>query len=55
MRIEAWAISPHVGRAIEPHFVALVVSHAVGQSVVSSFHLVTGQLQALAGIILDAL
>jgi hypothetical protein len=42
-----------VSWAIEPHFVALVVACTVGQSVVVSFHPVTGQLQVLADIIVD--
>jgi hypothetical protein len=45
MKIGAWAI--------EPHFVALMVACAVGQPVVTSFHPVTGQLQVLAGIIVE--
>jgi hypothetical protein len=42
-----------VGRAGDPHFDALMVTCAVGQSVVTSFHPVTGQPQMLAGIIVD--
>jgi hypothetical protein len=38
---------------MEPHFVTLLVAHRVGQAVIPSFHLVTGQLQVLAGIIVD--
>jgi hypothetical protein len=45
MGIEAWLI--------EPHSVALVVAHAVGQSVIMSFQPVTGQRQVLAAIIVD--
>jgi hypothetical protein len=45
----------HAGRAVEPHFVTLVVARALGQSVVASFHPVTGQLQVLAGIIVDVM
>jgi hypothetical protein len=35
-----------VGQATEPHSVTLVIARAAGQSVVASFHPVTGQLQA---------
>jgi hypothetical protein len=38
---------------MEPHLVALHVSRAVGQVVVTSLHSVTGQLRVLAGIIVD--
>jgi hypothetical protein len=38
---------------IGAYSVALVVAHAVGQSVITSFHLVTGQLQVLVGINVD--
>jgi hypothetical protein len=41
------------GWAIKPHFVALVEAHAEGQSVITSFRPVTGQLQMLAGIIVN--
>jgi hypothetical protein len=41
------------GWIIKPHFVALVIADAVDQSVVTSFHPVTGQLQVLAGIIVN--
>jgi small neutral amino acid transporter SnatA (MarC family) len=47
MRFEAWTI--------EPHFVVIMVAYAVGQFVITSFHLSTGQLQVLAGIIVDVL
>jgi hypothetical protein len=39
------------GWTIEPHSITLVVTCTVGQSIVMSFHWVTGQLQVLAGII----
>jgi hypothetical protein len=41
------------GWEIKPHFVALVAVSAVGKSVVTSFHPVADQLQALAGIIVN--
>jgi hypothetical protein len=41
------------GWVIEPHSVTRVVAHTVGQSVIMSFHLVTGHLQVLAGITVD--
>jgi hypothetical protein len=43
------------GWALEPHSVTLVVARTVGQSVVMSFHPVTGQLQVLVGIIVDVM
>jgi hypothetical protein len=45
----------HAGWAIEPHSVALVVAHVVGQYVITSFRPVTGQLQVLVGIIVDVM
>jgi hypothetical protein len=45
VRFGAWVI--------EPHFVVNVVAWAVGQFVITSFNLVTGQLQVLAGISVD--
>jgi hypothetical protein len=53
MRIGAWVISPRAGWATEPHFVALLVAHSVGQMVIPSFQPVTSQFQVLAGIIVD--
>jgi hypothetical protein len=41
------------GWTIESHFVAILVVSVVGQSVVTTFHPVIGQLQVLAGIITD--
>jgi hypothetical protein len=43
----------HAGWAIEPHFVALLAAHRVGQAVTPSFQAVTGQPQMLAGITVD--
>jgi hypothetical protein len=42
------------GWTTEPHSVTLVVAHAAGQSVITIFHLVTGQLQVF-GIIVDGM
>jgi hypothetical protein len=42
------------GWTTEPHFVTLMVARTVGQHVITSFHLVTGQLQVL-GIIVDSM
>jgi hypothetical protein len=41
------------GWTIEPHIVVLVITRALGQSVVTCFHSVPVQLQALPGIIVD--
>jgi hypothetical protein len=43
----------HADRVTEPNFVALVVTCAVAQSALTSFHPVSGQLQVLEGIIVD--
>jgi hypothetical protein len=53
MRLGTWAIYSSCERAIEAHFVALMVAHTVGQSVVMNFYSVVGQLQVLAGIFVD--
>jgi hypothetical protein len=45
----------HKGWAIKPYSVALVVPHAAGQSVVTSFQSVNGRLQVLAGITEDVM
>jgi hypothetical protein len=49
--LELGQVPLYVGWVIEPQFVAIMVTHAAGQSVVMSFHLITGQLQVFAGII----
>jgi hypothetical protein len=52
MRIGA---SLRAGWAIEAHVFTVVIARAVGQSVVMSFYPVTGQLQVLVGIVVDAM
>jgi hypothetical protein len=42
-----------VGWTIQPHTTALLGARRVGQAAVPSFHLVSGQLQVLAGITVD--
>jgi hypothetical protein len=37
----------------QSHVVALVIARAAGQSVVTSLHSVTFQLQMLAGVVVD--
>jgi hypothetical protein len=52
-RIEAFSFILLAGWTIELHLVALVVTRTVGQTVVPNSHPVIGQLQVLAGIIVD--
>jgi hypothetical protein len=53
MRIGAWMTSPSRGLGDRVTLCRPRGSRAVGQSVVASFHAVTGQFQVLVGIIVD--
>jgi hypothetical protein len=53
MKMKDTAVSLREGKEIEPNVVALMVTRAVGLSVVMSFHPATGQRSVFAGTILD--
>jgi hypothetical protein len=55
--LEDWSLGdfPIVWVGCQLHLVALMVACTVGQSVVMSFHLVTGKLQVLVGIIVEVM
>jgi hypothetical protein len=45
----------HAAWAIQPYIVTSVVAHAIGQSLIKSFHPVTGQLHVLENIMVDVM
>jgi hypothetical protein len=51
--LERGQLPLHAGWVTQSNFVTFVVAHAVGQSVITSFHPVTGQLLVFVGINVD--